>query len=127
MDDLVKALEQATEGSRELDADVCKVAFWQSHGYYGETDEHGEWFLYSHRTGGNPTPKERLPHYTTSLDAALTLVPEGWRWGRDETGAMFVQEKTWPIDLPGPRMFAVDGPPTLALCTCALRARQGGE
>ena len=120
MDDLIKALEQATEGSRELDADVCKVAFWQSHGYYGETDEHGEWFLYSHRTGGNPTPKERLPHYTTSLDAALTLVPDGYtgHLSFGDRGACHL------LDLDNEIVASqIASTPALALCLAALKAR----
>lgn len=72
MDDLIKRLEKAEDGSRELDAEI-----WQSSGTMPEGLEDVGYF---------PDPAKgcmegsiyAAPHYTTSLDAALTLVPEGW-------------------------------------------------
>lgn len=63
MDDLIRRLEAATEGSHELDCEVYR--WWRQNtpppalGAIWTTDE------------------EYTPHYTTSLDAALSLVPEG--------------------------------------------------
>lgn len=61
MTDLIKRLEEATEGSRELDVEVAKsIKFFDG-------------------TRASYTLNVNLiPHYTTSIDAALTLVPEGW-------------------------------------------------
>jgi hypothetical protein len=57
--ELIRKLEAATEGNRGLDiliqAGVGRPLMWSS---------------------------EDAPHYTTSLDAALTLVPDDWEWSR---------------------------------------------
>ena len=53
MEDLIKRLEEATGSDQDLDAEIHALM---------------------------PEPKViEPPKYTTSLDAALTLVPEGWR------------------------------------------------
>ena len=57
--DLIRCLEEAKEGSRELDEAIGKTQ-----GYKVGVDI------------------GLSPHYTTSLDAALSLVPEGWPEGR---------------------------------------------
>lgn len=63
------------------------------------------------------------PHYTTSIDAALTLVPDGWNWHLI-TEFDGINAAVFP---PG---NAVDYPdvtastPALALCIAALKARQ---
>jgi hypothetical protein len=70
------------------------------------------------------------PHYTASLDAAMTLVPEGWETSiyiggenanvQMETPAMrdeWFDEGGGPIDGTAPT-------PALALCAAALRARE---
>jgi hypothetical protein len=60
------------------------------------------------------------PAYTTSLDAAVTLVPEGWNWGVWSNGCAM----TWS-DIPSTHVQANrrNLPPALALCAAALRAR----
>jgi hypothetical protein len=88
------------------------------------------------------SPLVCIPSYTASLDAALTLVPEGW----------FVHsitefnQRTWEVSLRGPdELRFAKGPeawansrtkgnergvatPALALCAAALRARaEGGK
>jgi hypothetical protein len=64
-----------------------------------------------------------VPRYTASLDAAVTLVPEGHEWLRKNEICMTVYRaptdpKEWArhIDARG-------ATPTLALCAAALRAR----
>lgn len=62
MGDLIKQLEVATEGSRELDIKIK---------------------LHLEPTWMDDTPQLReyaAPHYTTCVTTALTLVPEGWWW-----------------------------------------------
>ena len=83
------------------------------------------------------------PHYTTSLDAALTLVPEGWGWSVGDihppSEAVPNSGKPWAeIWVRGPKRtpkldgmwHSVEGrcginaaTPALALCIAALRAR----
>ena len=59
--ELIRRLEEATEGSRFLDGQIASyLGIFPDMGY--ETWEAVE---------------RDAPHYTTSIDAALTLVPEG--------------------------------------------------
>ena len=53
--ELIKRLEAATEGSRELDKEIAEAFGWVHECMNSDTH----------------------PHLTTSIDAALTLVPEG--------------------------------------------------
>ena len=131
MGDIIKMLEEATGGSRELDAEICRIAYWESDGYFSDQDDHGEWFIYSYRFGGTAIPKEPLPHYTTSLDAALTLVPEGWT-----SKQIFITGAGSKARLKRPSPYALVAPmesyerdrlvatPALALCVAALKARE---
>ena len=112
---LIEKLEAAAEGSRELDGDIADAI-----GYTKPRDV-GFGFV------GGPT-RAAAPHYTTSIDAALTLVPAGWRvdifaWDsmeaecylRDRDGqhpACKWAECKWNLRIPA-----------LALCIAALKAR----
>jgi hypothetical protein len=61
--------------------------------------------------------------YTTSLDAAVTLVPEGWAWLHSSFDVMTCvklteDDKEWP-----PRVHGTGRALPMALCAAALRAR----
>lgn len=70
------------------------------------------------------------PPYTVSIDAALTLVPEGWRWSLDWTQRPHYQD-CGRADLyaPGSGIKPPDvcdvyaATPAIALCIAALKAR----
>lgn len=110
-DDLIARLEAATEGSRELDGAIYETVTGVR--ITGPRDK--EWLV--------------VPFYTTSLDAALTLVPEGLCWGlnthpEDEIfnpgGAQaFVSDMLED----GIYAHADAATPALALCIAALKAR----
>jgi len=72
MKDLITKLEQATGPSRELDAEIgIAIGVWR------RRDLGGGCYLWEENgvnTGNKP------PYYTSSIDAALTLVPKGWQW-----------------------------------------------
>ena len=75
------------------------------------------------------------PTYTASIDAAMTLVPEGlteWEIGRSTRDPRFGQYQARiclltaeqdPEEL-GPQAIANGATPALALCAAALRARK---
>jgi hypothetical protein len=75
-------------------------------------------------------PRVVPPPYTASIDAALTLVPEGWRWSLDWTQRPPYQD-CGRADLyaPGGGIKPPDvqdvyaATPAIALCIAALRAR----
>lgn len=96
LDDLIQKLEAATEGGgRELD--------------------------HALRAIHKPATRAEL-HYTTSLDAALKLVPRGWSWrvGNLPSGRGFASLGTQRS-----LQDIVGAAPALALCIAALRTRAG--
>lgn len=121
LDQLIKRLEDAKEGSRELDREVALVSGWRRMG--SEHRPHGGWYW---RGGpndctGTQVDNEHPPHYTTSLDAALTLVPEGWNYALNSNGAIPVADVYQDVEndrWPSASTMA------LALCIAALKARQ---
>lgn len=124
MDELIARLEAATEGSVGLDKAIAKLI-----GTYSAPDR-GDPF------GG-------APFYTTSLDAALTLVPQGWPWcvlhpaykhegqiGGTGMAAFKYMDGAAYGGIRNPIMSHMSydyegyGPtPAIALCIAALRAR----
>jgi len=61
--------------------------------------------------------EEYIPRYTTSIDAAVTLVPEGMAWTAGCEPDFTPFARLWEHDL----VWA--STPALALCAAALRAR----
>ena len=128
MTDLIDRLEEATEGSRDLDEQIALASGIR---HRSRRDGRGrskgrEWFVDSH--GGVETWANHAPYYTTSLDAALTLVPEGlgWQvWGEPKAtkygGEASIEHPTdgWHFCTE-----ANGRTPALALCIAALKARQ---
>lgn len=114
-DALIARLESADGPSRELDAEIAKAV--------GAFSMNGAINI--------------SPRYTASIDAALTLVPEGWR---PYSADMSVQGRTrfliegpktqWSTDDDGEKCAGNDwyaqgvaSTPALALAAAALKAR----
>ena len=128
MNDLIKDLEQATGPSRELDDRIGTAI-----GLYIERLSDGT-LLYQ-RKDHKMWPE--VPHYTASLDAALTLVPEGWEWQIStrapdpHSGRTYLHNGELQMIGAGitrnPAYRGVENTaytPALALCIAALRARE---
>lgn len=110
--------EQATGSDRELDLAIAQALqpnrLWQS----------GEWsdveIAHQRGSGGEAFP---APSYTSSADAALTLIPDGWKvWGvREDDSGWWVG-----LSLDGGRNVQGGWAPTptfaLAMSAAALRA-----
>lgn len=93
------------------------------------------------RLPGVKEPERYAPDYTSSLDEALTLVPEGWAWNlaNHDTALLGAGDpkKAFGACLAAPEMKGGPEPwtedrdvfnsdaatPALALCAAALRAR----
>ena len=123
---LIAKLEAATEGSREFDAAIfCMIAPGAKLAgeVYADACKPTEdvWFPQGPR-GTLRVP----PAYTSSLDAALTLVPEGWDYcisrGHGEPAAASLS----PTMTVG-EVLATAPTPALALCIAALKARATPE
>lgn len=132
MKELIKKLEAATEGSRELDADIAFAVGWT---YEKRGRDRKPWWRKPEAERDSDTASSRFwsqypkEEFTTSIDAALTLVPEGWRvaylWE-----AVKPEDRPWwgaqlSRDKPYKTMSPVLGKetPALALCIAALKAR----
>ena len=168
---LIQALENATEGSRELDLEITKAigsappdaewstreeenlpeAFkgswlsrkeWETPEYRADRQSRREatkaligenaekisaWFdanPFREWDWKNAPPAGTVPRYTTSLDAAMTMVPEGWRVhfaGQTASTDWFFEliERNGPGR--GERIWAKSA--ALALTIAALKAR----
>jgi hypothetical protein len=94
-EELIAALEAATGPSWELDGFICEAVG----AVKPEATPHWEW----------------PPRYTASIDAALTLVPEG------ASGAIEFGNHTQACVVGGP--WCDGATPAIALCIAALKAR----
>ena len=142
---LIAKLEAATEGSRELDAEIrfhvaddMNRCNFDEGSYHGDCDEPGcgGWLGLHDERRSYPQrwqDDERLPRYTTSLDAALTLVPVdpkgGWYWrvGHSSLYRGWAHLNRYHPDNcdTGDETSGNAATPALALCIAALRARMG--
>jgi hypothetical protein len=116
--ELIERLEKLTGPDREIDADIAATvgAFKEKHGLPG-----GGWVSKGEHYAVVPAPR-----YTESIDAAMTMLPEGFRWGlktsRHRRGYF---AETWTAD--GKVICGIGDAPTpaIALCIAILRAIEG--
>lgn len=113
MDELIKQLEAATGPNHSIDVAIAEATGW----FHAHPNEH------------------RAPNFTFSIDAAMTLVPEGWAWRVMHNGPYANgnpskprAELAEPIETkfgPGVGIRAqVDGAtPAIAICIAVLKAR----
>lgn len=116
--ELIAALEGATGPSRELEAAIALALGWERIHPCRTVGNTGAW-----RTPGGHLVYD-FPAYTASLDAALTLVPEGWGWSADCTSPK-PYFRLWLYEN-GPSCQDQDAEgatPAIALCIAALKAR----
>jgi hypothetical protein len=117
---LAEYCEQATGPDWKLDAAIALATNWQD---CIPCDFNG----IKHRMGGILN----APHFTASLDAAMTLVPDGYIWAATnmdpETGlvtrAASMVSPNPDADADADADPAIAATPALALCAAALRAR----
>lgn len=121
--ELADACEKATGPDRELDAAIAlKLGIVRERDgslFYGHRD-HSVLVLerdYYDHEGNAP----ELLHYTASIDAAMTLIPDGAFWAitmlGEERGGFHAC-----CQLDGPMVWHEAATPALAICAAALRA-----
>lgn len=123
MKDLIERLEKATEGSRELDAEIAYhfVSLLPGVTMHKESVPGSDVFAFWKY--GVCYNCSRWEPFTTSLDAALTLVPSrlGIMWDvakyPGESAAAYVGQRDVPM-----RQFVPAKTPALALCIASLKA-----
>lgn len=117
-DELVKlaALCEAASGpDRELDLEIACIKFNKPREHF-LTDELDR-LEFGHQRD-----------YTSSLDSAMTLVPEGWALDclkEGEVGSWYINLR--PRYWIGEWQYSKAATPALALCAAALRATATGE
>lgn len=132
MDDLIARLEAASEGSRELDDAIAKsigsriipldVAFGRNDGCWVRRVGDQLIGIGSHNDHGTSSTDFYLPRYTTSIDAALPLVPAGYGY----VGLQRFSDGWYAQVAQSSTSFRHEGtqkPAALALCIAALKAR----
>jgi len=82
MTNLITRLQTTPTGTRELDAEIAEAVLggeviWQQANYTMEMYPVRKYPSTMHVDGYS---REPVLHYTTTIDAALTLIPEGWSW-----------------------------------------------
>lgn len=126
--ELIERLEKATGPDRELDDLIAGVVLNPGGEVRLEGMPSGEpgikTYFYPDGTRGTSL------RYSSSIDSALTLVPEGWGWlvrdfkGDGEEGAYAdVPHLTIESNMDGQAFHKI---PAIALCIAALKARAGG-
>lgn len=131
---LIERIEAASEGSRELDAEIGRTCGWvqKSHSQWGIGAPH--WWrdgrCQSEIIGWwHSQQAASLPAFTFSLDAAITLVPQGMHWCVDSDGDRYMASASvgpQPIggELYEPHAIADAETPALALCAASLKAME---
>ena len=123
MTNLIQRLEQATEGSRELDAEIWFLDAAKADGPVKEgAEDYGGIERTNWMKGSIGIWDDQLPHYTTSVDAALTLVPDGF-WVEGTLSSPSYIEVHSPTTC-RPVGIGLAATPALAICIAARKARQ---
>lgn len=115
---LIERLEAATGPDRELDAEI----YCEARGLVFEDE------CPVRSSGKRVIDFRPVSHYTASIDAALTLVPEGLSWtcGKNLHHGYFAVSLNTLNERGAPESVAwADADyPAIALCIAALKARQ---
>ena len=137
---LVERIEGASEGLRELDRDImlaavpCDRAPFRYWAPVNENTGHGVIDIERVYYAPHCAQAVAVPHFTTSLDAAMQLVPEGCGWIA-AWGQIRAEEQMGGARITRNARFighhanydviaeADAATPALALCAASLRAR----
>lgn len=113
---LIERLEKAEAGSRELDAEI---GAWLE---ANAGDDHGPGSNYhqSRQKTWMGVKGWEWRRWSTSIDAALTLVPDGRKW---TVGCRLGPQGGYVTTLSEMKQCWYGATPALALCIAALRAR----
>lgn len=122
MKELIANLAAATEGSRELSLQVLLGCGWKL--------EDGHYWAPRPNLGFDAIQElHLLPNPTTSIDDALTLVPEGWSLAGLWEAVNPKDRPWWGVDLRHDDPYEARRTlgaktPALALCLAAVKARE---
>lgn len=121
--ELAARIERAEGPDRALDAEIAVAVGWRV--LYDKSDPNDAEPYYQ------PVPEmswRAVPHCTASIDAAMQLVPNGWKLRQMHFNAPCADDRKWHLNLRGgkegeDRFVGRGSTPALALCAAAIRAR----
>ena len=121
---LASRVESLTGPDRDVDGAIARALGWADRSGYWWSPEKLVAARKSKRSIWSQGAPDLLPHFTASLDAAMTLVPEGMRqrWIITEDGRAGIQ-LCWPVDGWPNEMQPLVATPALALAAATLRAQ----
>jgi len=134
LNDLIERLERATGPSRELDALILGATHYPNSEYFSLSLSDGDRpaDAYNSRTvlcvrhSKDHAHYRNPPHYTQSIDAAMTLKPEGWHVlnlrHMSETEWFAGLAKKFPDSEFANEAEAKAQTPAIALCIASLKA-----
>lgn len=120
LDDLIARLEEAARPDRGLDAEIALSIGWTFH-----RDPFFEFWREPDGTDADDEHEEP-PQFTASLDAAMTLVPEGMMWflgHLDPSDMRFCATMSERGNVGVSTWRGFSSTATLALCIAALKAK----
>jgi len=118
MNELIKRLQALTAPCREVQADIhCLVDGWER-----RWNEKLEITLFW--KGGRWISYGSIPPYLSSIDSAMTLVPEGWDWQLQSSDTGDFLSCFWSDKLGINDIYERGVTPAIALCIAALKATQ---
>lgn len=123
-------IEAAEQGGRELDAEIAVTVLGMSRDgsvFYGSDED----FVLERDYYSIEGSARELPHYTTSIDAAMTLVPDNCGFvlhspvGKRPSVALHFGDEDFPAPktVDGWGDYSSGATPALAVCAAALKAR----
>lgn len=119
---LIERIEGAEGPSRELDAEIFIAVCWPDWRIQTDCEKFPEQVQSGRIQEPNGCGWRNAPAYTASLDAAMSLVPEGWHWTVNDFGdhaSAYLINAAHEMARPHKQFQAT---PALALCAAALRA-----
>ena len=127
-DALIAELERATEGSRGLDAEIWLTLPGNTRRQWSYTHEATGRECHVDETRDANHRLVIVPYYTTNIDSAITLVPEGRWWvlnsGVQSRSALAqVEHENGGWD----KYEGRGATPAIALCIAALKTRKEPE
>jgi len=147
LDEIIERLEKATGPDAKLDVEIW-AALYAPSAFILRSPFNGEWCAFEddnpkgHLVETRGKPKMRTP-YTSSIDAALTLVPEGYAverityWPKQPSSADIIETRLGHDGQYYHGGSAIEGAwgswradgatPALALCIAALKAQEAAR
>ena len=119
MADLIKRLEALEAPCRDCDVEIARLKYGRDAVRRGGVGWSNDAIIVPCYPGW-----KIMPAYTASIDAAMTLVPEGWLWslfGPDNQACLVNP------DNPSQASTCDAATPAIALCIAALRAQEASH